>query len=447
MSFAYLHRYADAHPLQLAGTRFGRRRLEFQCTTVHHSAMTTDVDQRRREVRALSELGLTELSKASAGIHQTHRAISDRAFAILRRGLGTSLSPAKALHDGVADGVYRVIGEATARAGAISGEFADLPLRSAPSSTTAGATLIGIVNGLIGDELDGIQSALTDDNVSVRVAGRRVEPTSTGLRAAFPRAGRRIAVFVHGLVETEHHWRIGQRRSAPYEHRLWAQGVTCIFVRYNTGRHISTNGQDLAELLDDLVRFWPEDVADINLIGHSMGGLVLRSAAHHGHESAQDWTRRVRTSISLGTPHLGAPLENLAHHAGAVLVARPETDAFGRLLRRRSAGIRDLRAGSLVDADWQGRDPDDLAAAMASEVPLLPGADHYWVSATVARDPRHPLSRILGDGLVLHHSAGGHNATRRIGLDPENGLHLGRTHHFNLLNDARVADRLVAWIG
>ncbi|MFT3662565.1 MAG: hypothetical protein QM809_14655 [Gordonia sp. (in: high G+C Gram-positive bacteria)] len=204
--------------------------------------MSDDIEQRQREVRALAELGLTELSKALAGIHQTHRAISDRTFGILRRGLGSTVAPVKAMHDGIADGVYRVIGESTARAGEISGEFADLPLRKPPSSSTAGASLIGIVNGLIGDELDGTQSALTDDNVSIRVAGRPVPATPEGLRAAFPRAGRRIAVFVHGLIETEHHWRINQTKSAAYEHLLWANGVTSVFIRYNTGRRIRPTG-------------------------------------------------------------------------------------------------------------------------------------------------------------------------------------------------------------
>ncbi len=415
------------------------------CTLI---GMTTDIDARRREVRALSELGLTELAKASSGIHQTHRAISDRVFGLVERGLGaTALAPVKALHDGITDGVYTIVAESTATAGRVSGKVADLPLATPLSETTTGASLIGVVNGLIGDELDGRQSALTDSNLSVRVAGRPVDVTAAGLRAAFPRAGRRVAVFVHGLVETEHAWRIGQKHSAPYEHRLWTAGVTSVFIRYNTGRRISTNGQDLAELLDDLVRFWPNDVDELILIGHSMGGLVLRSAAHYGQEAGQLWTQRVRTYVSLGTPHVGAPLESVAHHASAALTAVPETNAFGRLLRRRSGGIRDLRAGSLIDDDWAGRDPDDLARALAAEIPLLPGADHYFVSATLTRDPRHPLSRVIGDGLVLHHSAGGRNSTRHLGFDDANGLHLGRRHHFHLLNDPALADQLVAWIG
>jgi hypothetical protein len=45
-----------------------------------------------------------------------------------------------------------------------------------------------------------------------------------------------------------------------------------VYVRYNTGRHISHNDQDLARLLGDLVTVWPLDIEHIVLIGHSMKG-------------------------------------------------------------------------------------------------------------------------------------------------------------------------------
>ncbi|MFT3899276.1 MAG: alpha/beta fold hydrolase [Gordonia sp. (in: high G+C Gram-positive bacteria)] len=398
--------------------------------------------ERRAEVRALSELGLTELGKASVGIHETHRAISDRIFGAVRWGLGPSVAPVKAVHDAITDGVYVIVDESLRTAGRIGGMAADLPLRQAPSSTKAGATIIAAVNGLIGDELDARQSPLADP-VSIRVDGEAVPLTTDALAAAYPTATGRIVIALHGLVETEHAWAIGE--AEPYADRLARDGVTTVFVRYNTGRHISTNGRDVAELIDELVRRWPVPVESVGLLGHSMGGLVARSAAHYGREAGHAWVPLVGTTVSLGTPHLGAPLENLAHHGAAGLMKLPETRAFGRLLRRRSGGIRDLRAGSLVDEDWTGRDPDDLARAIAAEIELLPGADHYFVSATVTRNPDNPLARVIGDGLVLHHSAAGKNRARRIGFDPRNGVHLGRSHHFTLLNDDRIGDRLLEW--
>jgi hypothetical protein len=122
---------------------------------------------------------------------------------------------------------------------------------------------------------------------------------------------------------------------------------------------------------------------------------------------------------------MGAPLEQIVHYASAALHALPETRPVARFLRRRSAGIRDLRQGSLVDEDWRGRDPDGLKAAACREVPLLDGATHYFVAATVTRSPKHPVGRLVGDLLVLLPSASGRSHTRRIPFRDEHGLHLG----------------------
>ncbi|MEA2493334.1 MAG: hypothetical protein QOJ29_1245, partial [Thermoleophilaceae bacterium] len=192
---------------------------------------------------------------------------------------------------------------------------------------------------------------------------------------------------------------------------------------------------------------WPVPVEQIALVGHSMGGLVSRSACHQGVESQMRWVRRVRHVVSLGTPHMGAPLEQFVHYASAALSALPETRPFGSFLRRRSAGIRDLRQGSLVDEDWRDRDPDLLRAEACSEVPLLEGATHCFVTATVTRSPRHPVGRLVGDYLVLQPSGSGRSRSRRIGFEDENGLHVGGANHFALLNHPDVYAKLREWLG
>lgn len=403
------------------------------------------VEARRAEVRALSELGLTELAKATDGVHSTHRAISDRVFSIVRKGVGPAAAPVKIVHDAITDGVYRTVSVSMNTAGTVSGKVADLPMQTSPSRTVVGAGIIGALNGLIGDELENKRSPLAAEPMTVRVEGVAVPPDPEIMSIALPYVTGRIAVFLHGLVETEHAWRY--RNEVTYGGLLAANlDITPIDIRYNTGRRISSNGRALAHLLEQLVEIWPVPVTDISLIGHSMGGLVARSAVHHGMNEGKSWTAKVGTTVSLGTPHLGAPLEDVAHRGAALLTKFPETEAFGRFLRRRSGGIRDLRGGSLVDQDWSGRDPEDLARIASTEVPLHDGADHYFVSATLGRDPRHPLSRVIGDGLVLHHSASGRNSVRHIGFAPENGYHLGRATHFTLLNDDRVAEQLIRWL-
>src|SRR5881397_119965 len=120
----------------------------------------------------------------------------------------------------------------------------------------------------------------------------------------------RLAVFVHGLGQTDEAWFARPERHVPYGYRLEAElGYTPLYIRYNTGRHISENGRELAGLLDAVVGDWPVEVHEIALFGHAMGGLVARAACHYG--SARGWTRHVRQVFMLGAPHAGAPLEQL----------------------------------------------------------------------------------------------------------------------------------------
>ena len=265
------------------------------------------------------------------------------------------------IHDAVSRGAYesvrggvwlatRAVGTAARR------RVGDVPL----SETPRGAMAIAALNGLYGDRLE-------------------AEGSPLAIPMQFRRHGApapHVAVFVHGLGETEYAW-----GSPSYGDRLRDDlGISPVYVRYNTGRHISQNGVSLAQLLEGL------DAERITLVGHSMGGLIARAACHHG----GDWTSKVRLTVSLGTPHAGAPLEQAVHAISAALHLAPETRPFARFLRRRSAGIRDLRRGSLVDEDWSGRDPDALRAKALREVPLLPNATHAFVAATITRSDKHP---------------------------------------------------------
>jgi pimeloyl-ACP methyl ester carboxylesterase len=403
-------------------------------------------EPQRDEVRALVALAFSELRDFPGAIGEMHLGIAGRAF----RGVGPAAAPVRVLHDAISRGVYRTLAGGVQAAGrAADAGFA----RGAPgagielSATPAGSAVVGALNGLIGDRLERDGSAL-DQQLSVRAGGRRVMLERERLAAAFPGAGGRLVVFLHGLMGTERYWEWGaDGAGGTYASRLERDlGCTPVLLRYNSGRHISQTGRAVAALLERLVAEWPAEVDSVALVGHSMGGLVARSACHHGSLAGHAWTARVGHVVSLGTPHLGAPLEQGAHVAAAALSALPETRMLGAFLRRRSAGIRDLRHGSLVDEDWQGRDPEQLRAAACREVPLLEGATHCFVSATISRSPQHPLGRLLGDVLVLVPSASGKSRTRRIGFRDEHGHHVGGTHHLALLNHPEVYERLRAWL-
>jgi pimeloyl-ACP methyl ester carboxylesterase len=246
-------------------------------------------------------------------------------------------------------------------------------------------------------------------------------------------------------METDGSWALGG--AATYGERLAAElGYTPVYVRYNTGRHISENGRTLAQRLGELLGAWPVELERVALVGHSMGGLVARSACHQAAAEGAPWVGDVRHVVSLGTPHMGAPLAQAAHWLSATLNRLPESAAFSAWLRRRSAGIRDLRQGSLVDEDWLDRDPEALRGVACTEVPLLEGATHCFISASVTQDERHPVGRMIGDVLVLAPSAAGRSRTRRLGFRDEDGRHVGGTHHLALLNHPVVYEQLRAWL-
>ena len=245
-------------------------------------------------------------------------------------------------------------------------------------------------------------------------------------------------MFVHGLAETEDSWRRRAAHSAPYGDRLRAEfGYTPVYVRYNTGRHVSDSGHDLADLLAALETAWPEQVQEILLAGHSMGGLVIRSACHYGREASASWVDRVRHVFYLGSPHMGAPLARAAGVAGWVLGKVPETRPFAAL----AAGP--ARSGTCATGTCSMTTgpaaPRLCLRDHRTEAPLLPGASHYAISATVTADPASPLGAVAGDLLVQPASAHGRRGARQHIPFP---VHLGRgfggMHHFDLLNHPDV---------
>jgi len=285
------------------------------------------------------------------------------------------------------------------------------------------------VNGLIGDRLVRERPRLAIE-MAVRHQGRDVPLDD--LAAAFPDAGPRVVVFLHGLCETEDYWRRGrEQRGTTYGEMLSGEGWTPVYLRANTGLGLRENGVALAALLRDLVAAWPVGVERIALVGHSMGGLVLRAAGAVAAEPAASgppWTELVSDVITLGTPHLGAPIARGIGHGSRGLGRLPETAALGRILDWRSLGVHDLVAG------------------LAEDVPPLPRASYRLVAATLSASPRHPLGRLVGDLLVRVPSAHGRDRWGGRLFPDATVLHLGRTDHFGLLNHPRVHAAMREWL-
>ncbi|ATD72249.1 MULTISPECIES: lipase family alpha/beta hydrolase [Gordonia] len=390
---------------------------------------------RDREMPALAALGRTELGRAVTGIATVHASIADTVFGGLRAAWGPRVRPAQMMHDAISTSTYSAIVSSVDVVGDLAESLADRH-GGVPSETKRGAVAIGILDGLIGDQLTAEQSPLAPET-AVRVDGAIVPITPEDLAGAFPRATGHLTVFLHGLMETEFAWELGGRPT--YGARLADDlGSTEVMIRYNSGRHISDNGRDLAQLLADLLLSWPVPVTDLTLIGHSMGGLVIRSACHQAAAVDTYWPHLVRQTVCLGTPHLGAPLARGVHWATAALRLWPTSRPFGALLARRSAGVRDLFHGTVTEEQWRDTDPEAFLQPAVDYPPLMKGARHLYVTATVTRRPDHPFGCIVGDGLVMTNSGGGRDRKRHLGFEVDDGFHIGGAHHFTLLNDDTV---------
>jgi pimeloyl-ACP methyl ester carboxylesterase len=385
------------------------------------------------ELRAMTRLGGHAFAGLVSRIEQVHRAVGGRAFGTI----GPVSAPVRLIHDTLARGLYQAVGSASSAAGALGGEAASLVGTIGHPVTgqfLGHETVLAVLNAVTGDRL-GPDLAI---RMAVRVGGTDLEPTPEQVRAAFGDATPKLAVFLHGLAETENAWNRSAGRSEPYGRRLQAEfGYTPVYVRYNTGRHVSENGHDLDALLGDLTAAWPVRVREILLVGHSMGGLVIRSACYYGYQARARWTKRVRHVFYLGSPHLGAPLARVAGLAGLALSQVPETRPFADLVTG-SSGIRDLRHGYVLD-DWAACDPDGCMHNHRRDVPLLPGARHYAISAAVSTNPASPLGALVGDLLVPSASAHGRSGSGQHIPFPVGHAHgLGGIHHFDLLNHPDV---------
>jgi len=407
---------------------------------------------RADEITGVSQLARLTLRGGTDRIHEVHSGIAGRAF----RAVGPVGRPVEALHDAISGFTYSAVRLALGAGARMVGEVTALRADGQDLDTDRpGRVALAILNGAHGDLLQREAPALAL-GMTVRVDGCAVPPETGALREAFPGATARLAVFLHGLTETEDSWWYGAEkhhgdRAVTYGSRLREDlGLTPVYLRYNTGLHISDNGRALDDLLAALVAAWPVPVQDVVLIGHSMGGLVARSALHRagaGTTDARGWTSLVRDTITLGSPHLGAPLERGVHRLAGQLARLPETRPLARLLALRSAGIKDLRHGTLVEADWTGRDLDALTPGKHTSVPLHDGARHFVVLATLSRDPGGRAADLLGDLLVPPRSATGDTGDDdRLAFPPDHVHGIGGLHHFDLLDHPLVYARIRGWL-
>jgi len=387
------------------------------------------------DLRGASRLAIDGVLGVTGIVEAMHRNIAGRAGPI-----GPALAgPTR----GIAGLVYRSVRGVTRLVG--GGLDATLPLLTplldAEADWPRREAVLSALNGVLGDHLAASNNPLAIA-MTLRQGGAPLALERAALAAAAHAPSGKLLVLVHGLCMNDLQWR---RQGHDHGAALAAElGHTPLYLHYNSGRHVATNGREFAELLERLLQAWPVPVQELVLVGHSMGGLVCRSACHHAARDAMQWLRRLDTMVFLGTPHHGAPLERAGSWVDAALEFSPYTAPFSRLGRIRSAGIQDLRHGRVAD---EGTPPHD---GVRTPVPLPRGVRCCAVAASKqAHAPREAATRQQGDGLVPVRSALGQHDDPALRLRlPASRQWVGHgMNHFDLLSRREVFEQIRSWLG
>ena len=305
---------------------------------------------------------------------------------------------------GITGLVYRNIRGVTRLVGvSLDALLAQLDAALDPASTSAEREAVqAAANGVLGDHLAASANPLAIP-MRLRRDGQPLDLTTPALAAALPQATSRILVLAHGLCMNDRQWR---RKGHDHSAALAADaGFTPVYLHYNSGLHVSTNGRALAGQLEALLGAWPVPVDELVILGHSMGGLLARSACYYGELAGHAWPRHLRKIVFLGTPHHGTTFERGGNWVTVALGVSRYTAAFARLGKIRSAGITDLRYGSLLDEDWEDRDRFARDRDTRRIVPLPEGVLCYAIGAAIPTGESVPSALLLGDGLVPLRSA------------------------------------------
>jgi len=354
---------------------------------------------------------------------------------------------------GITGLVYRSVRGVTRAVGlGLDAGFAQLtPLLSKQASSLRRETVLAALNGVFGDYLIAHQNPLAI-TMQLRQHGRPLVLNNAALATSFATENHKLLVLVHGLCMNDLQWnRERPDHSATHDHGASLArdlGYTPIYLHYNSGCHIATNGEAFAAMLEQLLEAWPVAVSELTIIGHSMGGLVARSACHYAGQANHTWTQRLKKIIFLGTPHHGAPLERAGNWVDMLLDISPYTAPFARLGKVRSAGIKDLRYGRIMDEELPDRKPLQLTRNINQRV------KYYAIAATQQKQPGGDGARLRSDGLVPVKSA--------LGLRLRKGQHKDDTllvpipvsrqricyglDHFDLLSSGEVYDQIYRWL-
>ena len=296
-----------------------------------------------------------------------------------------------------------------------------------------------VLNGILGDHM------LKDHNplaLPMILYDRDSQPQTGELSG-------RVVIMLHGLCMNHLSW-APQQSSGLGEHILYHQPcANVLYLNYNTGRRISSNGRTFSNVLQELIDKNPR-IDKIDLIGHSMGGLVARSAIFYGKQSDYSWVGLVDNLVCIGSPHQGAVLERLGFMFQQKVGQVPIAKILAQLGDIRSAGIIDLRHGSVRDDDWEHLEArigqmDDCR----KPAPLPSRIKTYLIAGTLESESSSSKTlEALGDYLVSVKSALGEHPHPQFNLnvpDERKAVFYG-LNHMEIQHHPRVREQIIAWL-
>jgi pimeloyl-ACP methyl ester carboxylesterase len=304
-----------------------------------------------------------------------------------------------------------------------------------------------VLNGVIGDYLEKTENPL-EIVMQLRYQAKAIPLDTESLDKTYPTINGKILLMVHGSCMNDIQW---TRKEHNHGTALAKEfDKTPIYLHYNSGRHISTNGQDLNELLEKLILHWPVPIEELIIIAHSMGGLVTRSALHYGQKQQNSWTKHLKKIIFLGTPHHGASMEQAGNYLDVVLEAVPYARPFARLGKIRSAGVTDLRYGSLLDEDWQNIDRFKMLGDQRQNVSLPKKIECYSIAGVNGKEIKSGSTKLklLGDNMVGIKSALGQHKdpAKHLNFKKANTWIVYENNHLDLLSNPKVYNKIKKWM-
>jgi hypothetical protein len=402
--------------------------------------MANAVRNQITDIRGASRLAVDAIAGLTDLVEAMHTNIAERPTRLAGPTVGGAVNGIASLIYKSIRGTTRAVGGGIDRAlGAVA------PALRHIEPSPGRESLIAALNGVLGDYLAETGNPLAVA-MQLRREGKPLELTREGLATAIQIPSSKLLVLVHGLCRSDRRWeRDGHDHGAELARDL---SYTPVYLHYNSGLHISTNGRAFAQMLEDLVAAWPVPLEEVSILAHSMGGLVARSAHHYASAAGHVWPRRLRKLVFLGTPHHGAPLERLGHRFHLLLEKTPYTAPFALLGKVRSAGITDLRHGNVLEQDWKrhGRFAD-RSTDSRRPLPLPKRVQCYTIAAAIGHASASRRDQLIGDGLVPVPSALGDHRDPRLKLTfPRSHQWTARgTNHMGLLLPGQVYERIRGW--